>query len=64
MKLNRAHQFDTLIEIVEAITQDPTKYTDGEVLDLIWKILEREGFRLGAIMSTKYPNGIMKHLIK
>ena len=60
MKLNRAKQFDTLIEIVEAITQDPRTHTDGEVLDIIWKTLEHEGFNLGSIMITKGYNGINK----
>lgn len=64
MKLNRAHQFDTLIGIVEAITQDPKTHTDGEVLDLIWKILEREGFNLGAIMIKKGFNQTPLHLVK
>ena len=64
MKLNRAKQFTTLIEIVEAITQNPTTHTDGEVLDLIWKILEREGFNLGSIMITKGFQGIKKSDIK
>lgn len=64
MKLNRSKQFSTLIEIVEAITQDPRTHTDGEVLDLIWKILEHEGFNLGAIMTTKGFHGIKKSDIK
>jgi uncharacterized protein YcbK (DUF882 family) len=53
MKLNRAHQFNTLIEIVEAITADPNTHTDGQVLDLVWQILEREGFNLEHIMIKK-----------
>lgn len=64
MKLNRAHQFDTLIKIVEAITQNPQTHTDGECLDLIWKILEREGFNLGAIMIKKGFNQTPLHLVK
>lgn len=64
MKLNRAKQFDTLIEIVEAITQDPRTHTDGECLDLIWKTLEQEGFNLGAIMIKKGYNGIDKSKFK
>ena len=53
MKLNRAKQFDTLIEIVEAITADPNTNSDGECLDMVWQILEREGFNLEHIMIKK-----------
>jgi hypothetical protein len=53
MKLNRTKQFEALIKIAEAITADPNTNSDGECLDIVWQILEREGFNLERIMISK-----------
>lgn len=53
MRLSTETQFRALAKIADAITADPERYTDGECLDEVWKILESIGFSMGRINRLK-----------